>query len=93
MLLIVVVVGTAFLVGLAIAVGVESDARARGWRGIAGGRRELAERRRALDEREQALAEEQRKLSAWESELGAGAEPRNCPVCDIAHPRGTRHAD
>lgn len=93
MLLTVAAVGVAFLVGLAIAVGVESSTQDRGWRGVAEARRELAERRRALDDRERAITEKQRTLWAWEGELVAAAESKACPVCELLRLRGKRLAD
>ncbi|WP_433276612.1 hypothetical protein ACQPZA_35045 [Pseudonocardia xinjiangensis] len=92
MLLTVTLVGIAFLVGLAVAIGVESGSYRNGRRGIAAARRELAERSRQLDEREEGLAVEGRELYEWEGQLIRAAECGGCPICELRRLRGERPA-
>ncbi len=86
MLVIVIVVGIAFIVGAAIVIGVDSDSRTSGWRN-------LAEERRILSERAAALAVESRELWEWEGQLIRAAESGRCPVCELRRLRGEHPGD
>ena len=89
-MLVVALGGIAFIIGVAVTVGIESGSQGSGWRGIAAGRRELAEIDRGLDERAEALAAKRRELWEWEEELTAAAESDSCPACELRRQRGGR---
>jgi hypothetical protein len=93
MLILVIVVGVAVLVFLAVAVGrIEGGSQEAAWRNIARQRRDLAERSRLLDERAEALVVKEHDLWEWEAQLVATAYSGGCPVCELRRSRGERPA-
>jgi hypothetical protein len=85
--------GIAFIIGVAVAVGIESGSQGAGWRGIAAGRHELTVIGRRLDERADALAAKRRELHEWEDQLIAAAACGSCPACELCRQRGGRSSN